>query len=52
MQIGYYALELEETLEQRLRHTTEYIFSVTGAEPNPADIEAFRSLARTGRRAA
>lgn len=47
MQIGYYALELEETLEQRLRHTTEYIYSFTGVQPDTADIERFRTFART-----
>ena len=48
MQIGYYALEIEETLEQRLRHTAEYFYSVTGVETDPADIEVFRSFARAG----
>lgn len=49
MQIGYYALELEESLGQRLRYTAKYVYSFTGVEPGPSDIEAFWSFARTGR---
>lgn len=50
MQIGYYALELNETLEQRLRNTAEYIYSFTGVQPAPEDIERFRNFARSGGR--
>ncbi len=46
MQIGYYALEIEETLEQRLRYTAEYVFGFTGVQPEAADVERFRAFAR------
>jgi AcrR family transcriptional regulator len=49
MQIGYYALELHEPREQRLRYTAEYIRSFTGQEPGAGEVEAFRQMVRGGR---
>ena len=34
-QIGYYALELGETEEERLRHTATYVYTFTGVFPVP-----------------
>ena len=48
MQIGYYALELNEPREQRLRYTAEYVRSFTGQTPEPGEVEAFQRLARAG----
>jgi AcrR family transcriptional regulator len=50
MQIGYYALELNEPREQRLRYTEEYVRSFTGQAPAPGEIEAFHCIARARRR--
>lgn len=47
MQIGYYALELNEPREQRLRYTVDYVRSFTGQTPAPGEVEAFQRLART-----
>ena len=46
MQIGYYALDLNEPREQRLRYTPDYVRSFTGREPSPEEVEAFRRLVR------
>jgi AcrR family transcriptional regulator len=48
MQIGYYALELNELREQRLRYTEEYLRSFTGQAPEPGEVEAFQRIARAG----
>lgn len=45
-QIGYYALDVKETLRQRRSYLVPYLKSFTGQEPRPAEIEAF--LKRTG----
>ena len=47
MQIGYYALELNEPREQRLRYTADYVRSFTGQAPAPGEVEAFQAIART-----
>ncbi|ESY29613.1 TetR/AcrR family transcriptional regulator [Mesorhizobium sp. C386A] len=47
VQIGYYSLSLEETMDQRLQHTTEYIYSFTGVHPDPDDIVRFQTFARS-----
>ena len=39
-QIGYYTLELNETEEHRLLHTTEWVRAFTGLDPDPARISA------------
>jgi AcrR family transcriptional regulator len=49
MQIGYYALELNESREQRLRYTAEYLRSFTGKEPTPAEVAVFHDIARAPR---
>jgi AcrR family transcriptional regulator len=46
MQIGYYALELNEPREQRLRYTEDYVRSFTGQAPRPGEVEAFQRIAR------
>ncbi|MGP6087950.1 TetR/AcrR family transcriptional regulator [Antarctobacter jejuensis] len=45
-QIGYYALDLGETLEDRLKRVEGYLFCFTGVQPDPADVEAFKAHAR------
>jgi hypothetical protein len=45
MQIGYYALDLRETLETRLNLTPRYLKAFTGVDPNQAEIAALRAYA-------
>lgn len=45
-QVGYYALELGESEEQRLRYTAEYVRGFTGRNPHPDQIAAYRSQIR------
>jgi len=45
-QIGYYALELSETLEERLTRVAGYLYCFTGVEPSPAELDAFFEYAR------
>lgn len=45
-QIGYYALELAETLEERLTRVAGYLYCFSGVHPDPADVEAFSAFAR------
>lgn len=48
MQIGYYALELNEPMSSRLPHVASYLRSFTGREPTQEDIEDFgRYVAET-----
>ena len=49
MQIGYYALDLNEPREQRLRYTAEYLRSFTGQEPAAGEVERFQRMVREGR---
>ncbi|WP_159587797.1 TetR/AcrR family transcriptional regulator [Chelativorans xinjiangense] len=42
MQIGYYALELRESMESRLSHVEAYLRAFTGEEPARDDLESFR----------
>jgi hypothetical protein len=44
-QIGYYALDLREAIEMRLRLTPHYLKAFTGVDPNRAEIDAFRAYA-------
>ena len=46
MQIGYYALELNETIETRSRYSADYVRSFTGQEPSPEDVRAFLDRTR------
>jgi hypothetical protein len=41
MQIGYYALEIRETLADRLALLPDYIVAFCGEAPQPEDIAAF-----------
>jgi AcrR family transcriptional regulator len=41
MQIGYYAMDLGETLDQRLSHLSAYLRSFTGVEPSLEDLSGF-----------
>ncbi len=41
MQIGYYALELNESLEYRARYSAAYVRSFTGVEPEERDVARF-----------
>ena len=45
MQVGYYALDLQEPIETRLRLTPHYLKAFTGVDPSEAEIEAFRGYA-------
>ena len=45
MQIGYYALDLREPIEGRLKLTPHYLKAFTGVDPSDADIDAFRAYA-------
>ena len=40
-QIGYYALELDETEEERLRYTANYVYIFTGVVPMPEQIALY-----------
>ena len=46
MQIGYYALDLREPIETRLKLTPHYLKAFTGVAPSEAEIDAFRAYAR------
>jgi AcrR family transcriptional regulator len=41
MQIGYYALDIKEELEQRLSVTEEYLRAFTGQEPDKKQVDGF-----------
>ncbi len=45
-QIGYYALELSETLEERLARVEGYLYCFTGVQPSRNEVEAFFEFAR------
>ena len=47
MQIGYYAADLQEPLEQRFAHLPGYLSGFTGREPRPHEIEDFLAFARS-----
>ncbi|MGJ8625841.1 MAG: TetR/AcrR family transcriptional regulator [Sulfitobacter sp.] len=40
MQVGYYALELSEPIEERLKRVKNYVFSFTGQEPLTSEVDA------------
>ncbi|WP_119387796.1 TetR/AcrR family transcriptional regulator [Taklimakanibacter lacteus] len=44
VQVGYYALELKETMEARLSHIEAYLRAFTGEEPARADVDRFRNF--------
>jgi AcrR family transcriptional regulator len=45
MQIGYYALDLREPIETRLKLTPHYLKVFTGVDPSAAEVDAFRAYA-------
>ncbi|MBF9060868.1 TetR family transcriptional regulator [Rhodobacterales bacterium HKCCSP123] len=45
-QIGYYALELNETLEERLARVPAYLHAFTGVPPRPDQVAWFADQAR------
>lgn len=47
MQIGYYAADLQEPLEQRLAHLPGYLLGFTGQKPLPHEIDEFRAYAKS-----
>ena len=46
MQIGYYALELQEPLDLRLAYAPNYLEGFTGQKPRQSEIEAWQAYAR------
>ena len=40
-QIGYYALRLEESMSQRLRHVADYVRVLTGHDPSASELHHF-----------
>ncbi|SPH24819.1 hypothetical protein DEA8626_03852 [Defluviimonas aquaemixtae] len=46
MQVGYYALELSEPLEERLKRVPSYLLGFTGAEPREEEVAALVAYAR------
>jgi AcrR family transcriptional regulator len=45
-QIGYYALELQETVEERLSRVADYVLCFTGIAPPESEIADFASYVR------
>jgi hypothetical protein len=41
MQIGYYSLDLEETLATRLTYVADYLRAFTGREPTRQEVATF-----------
>ena len=46
MQVGYYALELSEPIEERMKRVRNYVLSFTGQEPRQAEIDALLAYTR------
>ncbi len=46
MQVGYYALDLSEPLEERLARVEGYLLGFTGKQPRPEEVEAICTYAR------
>ncbi len=49
MQIGYYALDLSEPLEERLSRVEGYLLSFTGRTPRPEEVAEICAYARNAR---
>ena len=45
MQIGYYALDIKEPMEARLKLTPHYLQTFTGVAPREEDLASFRAYA-------
>jgi len=46
-QIGYHALDIRETIEQRMQQGQEYLYCMTGQHPTNAEIESLNRTALT-----
>lgn len=46
MQIGYYALEVDEPTEERMARGRHYVLGFTGQRPRPGEVEALAAFAR------
>ena len=46
-QIGYYTLDLAESLEERLSRVDGYLLAFTGEKPRPKEVNAFVAYARS-----
>tara|TARA_R100001143_G_scaffold46943_1_gene42082 strand:+ start:188687 stop:189331 length:645 start_codon:yes stop_codon:yes gene_type:complete len=47
MQIGYYALDIAETLDERLAHSRNYLIGFTGEVPSQEALDRFISFAKS-----
>jgi len=47
MQVGYYALEVDETIEERLEYVNDYVRAFSGTRATEVEMARFVSLART-----
>ncbi|MEM7303520.1 MAG: TetR/AcrR family transcriptional regulator [Pseudomonadota bacterium] len=45
MQIGYYALEVDETIDERLKLVPTYVFNFSGEWPAESDLSRFAKIA-------
>ncbi|MEL6120787.1 MAG: TetR/AcrR family transcriptional regulator [Pseudomonadota bacterium] len=45
MQLGYYALDVRESMSERLGRVESYLKGFTGVAPDPGEIAAFRAFA-------
>jgi AcrR family transcriptional regulator len=48
MQIGYFALSVRESLEQRVGYARDYLYGFTGVEPDKEAVETFQKRALRG----
>ena len=46
MQIGYYAVELTEPIDERIKRTPEYVFAYSGQVAQPAEVEDLIAFAK------
>lgn len=50
MQLGYYALELKETLDERLARVPAYLEAFTGRTPRPSEVAALAAYSKAAAR--
>ena len=50
MQIGYYMLDIDESWEERLSHSAEYVQAFSGVLPSAPELQAFEAFVRTEQR--
>lgn len=48
MQIGYYMLDLDESWDERLSHSADYVQAFAGVSPTEAELRAFHGFVRAG----